>query len=66
MAKPNYTFAKRQKEIAKKKNQPFEEALKESEKSIPINRFASVEEIAKTASFLTSEDGSYITNSNLS
>ena len=53
-------------EIAKKKNQPFEEALKESEKSIPINRFASVEEIAKTASFLTSEDGSYITGIQLS
>lgn len=45
---------------------PYEDVLKESENSIPIKRFASVEEIAKTANFLCSEDGSYITGVQLS
>jgi len=44
----------------------YEDVLKESENSIPIKRFATVEEIAKTASFLCSEDGSYITGVQLS
>jgi len=47
-------------------NRPYEDVLKESENSIPIKRFASVEEIAKTASFLCSEEGSYITGVQLS
>jgi 3-oxoacyl-[acyl-carrier protein] reductase len=47
-------------------NRPYEDVLKESENSIPIKRFASVEEIAKTANFLCSEDGSYITGVQLS
>ena len=45
---------------------PYEDVLKESENSIPIKRFATVEEIAKTANFLCSEDGSYITGVQLS
>jgi 3-oxoacyl-[acyl-carrier protein] reductase len=44
----------------------YDEVLKESEKSIPIQRFASVEEIATTVSFLCSEEGSYITGVQLS
>ena len=47
-------------------NRPYEDVLKESENSIPIKRFASVKEIAKTANFLCSEDGSYITGVQLS
>jgi 3-oxoacyl-[acyl-carrier protein] reductase len=47
-------------------NRPYKDVLKESENSIPIKRFASVEEIAKTANFLCSEDGSYITGVQLS
>ena len=47
-------------------NRPYEDVLKESENSIPIKRFASVQEIAKTANFLCSDDGSYITGVQLS
>mgnify|MGYP006098690813 CR=1 FL=1 len=54
------------KKISDTNNKPFEEALSESENSIPIKRFASVEEIAKTAKFLCSDDGSYITGVQLS
>tara|TARA_B110000240_G_C13511029_1_gene459388 strand:+ start:1334 stop:2107 length:774 start_codon:yes stop_codon:yes gene_type:complete len=54
------------KEISKNNNKSYEESLKESENSIPMNRFATVEEIAKTAFFLTSEEGSYITGIQLS
>ena len=47
-------------------NRLYEDVLKESENSIPIKRFADVEEIAKTASFLCSQEGSYITGVQLS
>ena len=51
---------------AELEKRPYEEVLKESEKSIPIQRFASVEEIAGTVSFLCSEKGRYITGVQLS
>jgi 3-oxoacyl-[acyl-carrier protein] reductase len=44
----------------------YDEVLNETENTIPIKRFASVEEIAKTAYFLCSEDGSYITGIQIS
>ena len=51
---------------AELEKRPYEEVLKESEKSIPIQRFATVEEIAGTVSFLCSEKGRYITGVQLS
>ena len=67
---PGGVFTDRLVSLLKKKSiiddKLYEDVLKESEKSIPIKRFASVEEIAKTASFLCSEDGSYITGVQLS
>lgn len=54
------------KNISSKNNKSYEKALKESENSIPIKRFATVDEIAKTAYFLCSENGSYITGVQLS
>ena len=54
------------KKISSRNNKSFDEALKESENSIPIKRFASTEEIAKTAYFLCSQNGSYVTGVQLS
>ena len=57
------SLVKNKAEIEKR---PYEEVLKESEKSIPIQRFASVEEIATIVSFLCSEKGRYVTGVQLS
>ena len=51
---------------AQSENRAYEEVLKESEKSIPIQRFATVEEIAETVYFLCSDKGRYITGVQLS
>jgi len=50
---------------AKKQNITFEQALHNSEKSIPIGRFASVEEFSEIALFLLSEQGGYLTGMSL-
>ncbi len=52
-------------ESSKRENRSYEEILKESQASIPANRFASSKEIADTILFLTSEKGSYITGVSL-
>ncbi len=51
---------------ADNEHRSYEEVLNESEKSIPIQRFATVEEIAETVYFLCSEKGRYITGVQLS
>jgi NAD(P)-dependent dehydrogenase (short-subunit alcohol dehydrogenase family) len=51
---------------AKNEKREYEEVLKESEQSIPIKRFASVDEIAKVVSFLCSNEGGYVTGVQLS
>jgi 3-oxoacyl-[acyl-carrier protein] reductase len=48
-----------------RENRDYNEILKESQASIPANRFASPNEIADTILFLTSEKGSYITGVSL-
>lgn len=50
---------------AQRENKSYEELLKKSELSIPVKRFASVEEIANTILFLSSEKASYITGVSL-
>ena len=44
---------------ADNENRSYDEVLKESEKSIPIQRFATVKEIAETVYFLCSEKARY-------
>ena len=51
---------------AKNEKREYEEVLKESEQSIPIKRFASVDEIAKVVRFLCSNEGGYVTGVQLS
>jgi 3-oxoacyl-[acyl-carrier protein] reductase len=51
---------------AERENRVYEEVLKESEASIPAQRFASPEEIANTVSYLVSQHGSYITGLSIS
>ena len=43
----------------------YEEALANSQKSIPIGRFASVEEFSEIATFLISDQGGYLTGISL-
>jgi 3-oxoacyl-[acyl-carrier protein] reductase len=54
------------KKKAKTENREYEEVLNESENMIPMKRFASVDEIASVVSFLSSDDGGYITGVQLS
>jgi 3-oxoacyl-[acyl-carrier protein] reductase len=51
---------------AERENRAYEDVLKESEASIPAQRFASPEEIASTVSYLVSQHGSYITGLSIS
>lgn len=67
---PGGVFTDRLKSLVKTNslntNKPYEEVLEGIEKTIPIKRFASVEEIARTAFFLCSDNSSYITGVQLS
>jgi 3-oxoacyl-[acyl-carrier protein] reductase len=51
---------------SKSENRPYDELLAESEKSIPIGRFASPEEFADFVVFLCSERGRYLTGTYVS
>ena len=50
---------------AKNNKKTYKQALKESELSIPIGRFASPEEFANTVTYLASEESRYITGVSL-
>lgn len=50
---------------AEREKRPYNDVLSESELSIPMQRFASPEEIANSVLFLVSEPGGYITGVNL-
>lgn len=52
-------------EISEQKGITLEEMIQQSQESIPINRFASPDEIANVATFLASEKSSYITGTTL-
>ncbi len=53
------------KEIAQKQNVSYEELLERTKASIPMNRFASPEEIASIVLLLASSQSSYITGTNI-
>ena len=53
------------KQSAKKTNKNFEELMTASQNGIPIKRFAEPEEIANVASFLASQEASYVTGTSL-
>ena len=62
MAKPNYKFQKRQKDLAKQNNQSVEEAasrfVKQFRPTSLLQRFASVEEIANMVVYVASKEAS--------
>jgi 3-oxoacyl-[acyl-carrier protein] reductase len=51
---------------SKAEGKPYDELLEQSQKSIPIGRFASPEEFAETVVFLCSEPARYVTGTYLS